>query len=483
VRRTLLLLVLPFCSSCNSTDSGSIQIVIGEETNTFTETPVPAQIAVYATDSTTGTPSTSTLYGPAPYTGAATIDLGLQNEDDVATITFEGLDANGNALIGGQSVEVQYGALAGSTMPIFVQRLGQNARVPNPMADGRQAPLVAVLSERFLIEAGGSDSSLSSTTNVYDFAQFDELSGPPTLPIVPLSMPIVDTVGLLIGSDTAEYYDFSGESQPVPNVAPPTTGGTFGWQDVAGGQTIYDAYYGYAYVVGATRTSGNATAAVLVINTNDLSNSSYPSGNLSWVQLTEPRLGASAALLEGTGIAVGGGSTSGAGLELVAAGASGATNGAPTPSPYPADPSTGSGMAAAGSSSSLVIIAGGVLPSGADAGVRLLDINCSANCTPTVWSPLPEPLTLCSAFAWSAAQGFLVGSEVASGLTHTFFLTTTGVTEVPLKVPHTNAVGFLSPVGSYLVVGGNDAGEFESFLPVPVTGVQPDAGAGDAATD
>jgi hypothetical protein len=116
-----------------------------------------------------------------------------------------------------------------------------------------------------------------------------------------------------------------------------------------------------------------------------------------------------------------------------------------------------------------VLLAGGTLPSGADAGVRALDLGCAQGCGAApetqVWSALPEPLTAVSVFTISPATAFMVGSEVGTGLTHTFSLTTATATEVPTKVPHMNAAATLSPVGSVVLFGGAD--EIESFIPTP----------------
>lgn len=485
MRRAALWVLLPVLSACSSTDTGTIQILIGEETDTFTATPVPSQIVISALDTSGDLTTLATASYPT-----TSIDLGQQNENTVANIQVEGEDPSGNELIFGQSVQVQYGAIASSTLPVFVQRVGENARVPNPLADSRSLPTLATLSSRFLIVAAGSDSSLSSTTVVYDFAQFDEVSSPPTMPVVPSSMAIVGTVGLLISSGSpgsAAYFDFSGSSPTVTGVDPPGNA-PFTWGDVAGGQTIYDTS-GYIYVVGATQTSGSPTTAILQINTNDLSNTAYPTGNLAWVQLSEPRRGASAAMVPGVELVVAGGSASAAGVEILPVGKP-----MGTPCNYPFDPSVGSGMAELANGGTQFLIAGGALPaSGADAGtqsagVRVVDVsNCVGDTyKPTPWSSLPEPLTNCSVFSLnSGAQGFLVGSEIG-GLTHTFVLNSTAAIEIPTKVPHTNAVGFLSPVNSVLIVGGNDAGEFESFIPTPITGYDPalfDGGTPDAAGD
>jgi hypothetical protein len=480
--RHLGFLAYPLLLSCNSAANGTIQIITGEETDTFTQIPVPTTLLVQAEDPTT---SDKTTLASVPYP-TDTIDLGNQDQDAVASLLVSAMvGTNGPELVYGASIPLQYGALDGETLPIFVQRVGQNARLPNPPADTRQAPTLAVLSDRFLIIGGGSEASTSFTTQVYDFAQFSLLDPPPVLPVVPASMPLVGTVALLLDSlGNASYYDFSQDvAQPV--TAPvDATGFTFA--DVAGGETIYDGTdgTGYVFVVGATRTTGfSPTKAVLMINPNDTSNAAYPTGALTWLSLSAPRLGASAAWVGGEGLVVAGGSPTANGVEVLAITAS-QTPGVGTALDFPPDPSSGSGMTALGQQ--FVLLAAGLTPSGADAGVREIDLACvqatSVPCAPTPWGPnggaLPaladgtNAITSASAFTFDAADAFVVGSEPMSsptpGLTHTFTLTSAGAVEVPTKVPHTNAAAIVSPMlSSVLVFGGSTGGEIESFTPAP----------------
>jgi hypothetical protein len=464
MRCALRLLRLPLFGflalSCNSNPSGTIQLLTGGETDTFTRPPQPTEIKVVANDGTSSPPTLAT----APYP-TDSIDLGNQNETAVAAIEVFGLDASGNTLIYGESVPVEYGALDGATLPIFVQRVGENARLPNPLSDARQAPTLAFISDRFLIVAGGADPTLATTTIAYDFAQFAMLPSPPTLPHAAMSMPMVGgTVALVIdGSGAAAYYDFAGNTSSQDLPAPSNAAFTFA--DVAGGQTIYDTTdnSGTIYVVGATRTTGSPTAAVLQIQPNDTSNSAYPNGNMTWLTLSAARLGASAAWHDARGLVVGGGSTSAAGIEIVAAKASSGSA-----LPYPPDPSSGAAMTEIDATH--VLVAGGVLPDASDPGVRALDLGCTQACASApstqTWGSAPLPVPLTNAFVAAYAsplRGFLVGSEAGSGLTHTFLLTMIGASEVPTKVPHTNARAIASPVGTVLVVGG--AGEVESFVP------------------
>jgi hypothetical protein len=488
--RPLGLLAVPLLLSCNSSLTGTVQIITGEETDTFTQTPVPTQIIIQAQDPNTGD---KTTLASAAYP-TATLDLGSQDQNATASLLVTATDASGSELVYGASVLLQYGALGGQTLPIFVQRVGQNARLPNPPTDTRQAPTLAVLSDRFLLIGGGlpgSDASPDAgtavdttvTSQVYDFAQFNLLDPPPTFPIAPASMPIVGTVALLL--DTAgdgSAYDFSVDTA-TPVIAPLSANNPpFTFADVAGGQTIYDGTdgNGYVFVVGATRTTGTPTAAVLMINPSAAANTAYPGGALTWLSLTTPRLGASAAWVSAKGLVVAGGN------QAVAAGAA-AGNGAEildvssgetlgTALPFPADASFGSAMTAL-DSQQFVLMAGGVMPSGADAGVREIDLACepttAAPCAATSWGTLPVPILSAAAFTFDPAHAFVVGNEPTSssptsGLTHTFTLTSGGASEVPTKVPHTNAAAILSPMGSsVLLFGGASGGEIESFTPAP----------------
>jgi hypothetical protein len=434
-------------SACGQQDTGTLQIITGEETDTFTQSPVPTQIVVTAVDSSGKQTTLATASYPTD-----TIDLGKLDESVDAEIQVTAKDATGKELVYGASVEVQYGALVGATLPVFVQRVGQSARLPNPPTDARPSPTMGVLSNRYLIIAGGSDATLNTTTQVYDFGQFNLLGSPPSLPIVPSSMPIVNTVALLISPTDGQYYDFS--QNLAEDVTPP---GGFAFADVAGGQTIYDPSGKYVFVVGATRTTGGPTAAVLQIDTTDTSNSTYVTGNMTWLTLSVPRLGASAAFVPDRGLVVAGGNATAAGVEVIAPGQ---VSGGQVP--YPPDASSGAGMTLLDGIQTM-LLAGGLNPDGTDAGVRSVVLGCASSCVPQAWgSGLTPPLTSAAAFAFNAANAFVVGSEAQSGLTHTFLLTTSGATEVPTKVQHTNAAAIESPMGSSVLIYGG-ANEIESF--------------------
>jgi hypothetical protein len=433
---------------CTPTSSGTIQLITDEEAGTFTESPVPTKLKIVGVESADASTTLATAQLPT-----STIDLGQLSESaPPVSITVSGLDATGTQRVFGASLQLEYGALVDETIPIFVQRTGAFARLPGPLSDSREAPALAILQGEFLLIAGGSDSSLSETSQLFDFAGFGPLGSPPTLPIAPKSIALEGTVAWLIGDTAGWYFDFSGDNYPASIELPAT--GTFA--DVAGGATVIDPT-GAQYIVGATRTSGTPTDKVLKIDLPDLTNTTYPNGTPSWLTLTAARLGAAAAWVDGRGLIVAGGSPTAAGVELVA-------NGSSTPLSFPPDPSTGAGAAMLDASH--VLLAGGVTTSNGDPGVRAIDLQCappsSSSCVEN-WATFPFALASAQTFAWTPTDGLVVGNQLKTGTTYVFRLSTRTATEVPTRVPHTNARAVGSPVGTVVLFGG--ANVIESFTP------------------
>jgi hypothetical protein len=426
--------------SCSSSASGTLELVTGAETDTFTQAPIPVKLQVDAIDSS----GTSTTLATAALP-ASTVDLGSFDANASGIIQVSGFDASGNRVLGGQSIPILFGAADGLTLPVFIQRTGELARMPNPPLDSRPSPVLGVIEGRYVVETGGADPTLAGTTAVYDLASLGLISPAVALPITPTSMAFVDLVAWLIDDMYVYQYDFStGTPTSVNLPSGPAVA------DISGGATV-TVPDGSQYIVGGTRPTV-ATSAVLALD---------PSGNPSWATLTEPRSGASAAWVESLGLVVIGGSTTGSGVEVIA---TGATAGAARA--YPPDPRTGSGAAALDGTH--VLVAGGVLADGSSAGVRTIDLSCTSQCTPTPWPDLGATVVGAQVFAIDAMSAIVVGSEPSTGpvpgLTHVYQVTSATTTEVPTKVAHTNAGALASPVGvvgSVLLVGG--APEIESL--------------------
>jgi hypothetical protein len=447
-------LVLPALAvACSTTDNGTLQILTTEP-NTFTGPPAVAKLTVQAVDSTGNATTLATASLPA-----STIDLGKHDETTVASIEVKGTDANGIELVSGRSLPVQFRALAGGTLPLFVQRVGHLVPLPGgPMSDSRQSPIISPFQGQYLFVGGGSPAGASS--ELYDFLSFTPLPSPPTLPRTPASVAFIGPVALLIdAAGAATYFDFSGNYAPYD--LPPLAGGSFA--DVAGGATVISDLDGTEFIVGATRLAGTPTSAVLQINPSDTSNSNYPLGNLTWLTSPAKRLAASATWVGGRGLVVAGGNATASGAELFSSRGSPANSVSPTASPLPFPPDASVGTGATALDTQTVLLAGGITPDFHDAGARTLDVSCASSCTPKPWvSAFPFAIVGAQAFTLGPADGFVVGNAPLGGATHAYRLSSTTATEVPTAVPHTNARAAWSPVGSIVLVGG--AHEFESFL-------------------
>jgi hypothetical protein len=440
---------------CTSATQGTIQIITDEEAGTFTESPAPTRLQIIAVESADASTVLATASLPA-----TTIDLGqLSANAAPVSINVSGLDRDGTRRVFGASLPVQYGALANLTLPIFVQRTGELARLPGPLSDSRAAPTLAVIQGEYLLVAGGSDASRAKTTQLFDFGAFGALGTPPPLPRVPKSIALYGTVAWLIDETGASYFDFSNSDSVLDVPVPPM--GAFA--DVAGGATVIDSN-GAQYIVGGTRASGSPSAKVLKIDPNDTSNTKYPYGNPSWLTLATPRLGAAAAWVDGFGLVVAGGNAASAtdapGIEVVRTESS-----TGSPLPFPADPTTGAGAAALDAHD--LLLAGGATPSLDDPGIRAIDLDCtpssSSSCSKT-WATLPFALASAQAFAWTASEALVVGNQVGSkGTTYAFRLTPKSATEVPTRTAHSNARAVWSPVGTVVLFGG--ANVIESFTP------------------
>ncbi|MGH7269891.1 MAG: hypothetical protein ACREJ3_05620, partial [Polyangiaceae bacterium] len=177
MRRLIAMAATLALPACSSADSATIQIVTGGETDTFTQSPAPTTLEIDAL----GTSGTTTTLAKVSLP-ASRVDLGSLDETIEATIEAKGLGAQGATLVYGSSLPIAYGSIVGQTVPVFVQRMGQFARMPAPLSDARQAPVLAVVQGRYLLSAGGSEAPSSLTTQLYDFGQLTSLAAPPSLP-------------------------------------------------------------------------------------------------------------------------------------------------------------------------------------------------------------------------------------------------------------------------------------------------------------
>jgi hypothetical protein len=406
--------------SCGSTPEGSISIVTGEETDVFSRAPAAVTLVTekVALDGTRTEISRAQL-------PVDVVRLGDQQRTEVGSLSVSGLDETGARVVHGETLLVQWGALENTTLEVFVQRTGELARMPG--APGAFDPLVAAMvAGRYLFAANGT------STLVYDLLGLRPLDGP-VLPRPARSLASVGTAVLVIdeaGATTLDLADGSTYTLEAP------VGGTFA--EIAGGARVA-APDGTQYIVGGTRSSGGPSARVLVIDTE---------GKASFAGLTVPREGACATFVQGRGLVVVGGDATGAGAEVLAPNATLAA-----PLPFPADPIKGCGATALENARVAVV--------GGDSGpVRLLDLACTTSCAPAPW-PDALPLVRAEVASLTADAVFVLGDD-ASGATHAYRASATGLREVTVKVPRRGARLLPTPTNSLVVLGG--AAGIEQYL-------------------
>ena len=437
----LSLIALASVVSCAKIETGSIALTTGGEGDALTRSPALTTLAVDLIDTAGKAQSLARVSLPAE-----TVSLPDQSIDAAGIVRILGTDAAGTIQVRGESLPIQIGALGGATLKIFMQRVGELARMPGSFLDARESPVVVPLTNRYVLVAGGTDPALAKSSQLYDLLTWSPLATPPTLPRAPVSAVTRDTRALLIDDQGASLFDLSDSTS---NDIPALAGGSFA--EVSGGATVY-APDGSAYVVGGTRASGTPTARVLRVDVE---------GALSFVSLAFPRLGASAAWIEGRGLFVGGGSTTAPGGEILAPGGSMSAALAFAP-----DASTGAGAAAL--DGTRVLLAGGLTATGGDAGARVIDISCASACAPAAWTaPFTPPLARVQAFALrvngTLTDSALVVGDDATGKTHVLRATPLTITEIAMKQARNHARALVLPTGSVAIAGG--ATVIEAFAP------------------
>jgi hypothetical protein len=421
-------------AACSSTPTATFTVTTGDEADAFTRSPAPTTLVVDTLD-LDGNP-TEVARAALP---ADTLSLGDKGRTDVGAIRVTALDATGKALLRGETLYVQFGALQDSPLSVFVQRLGELARMPqgSTVLDG---PKLGITNARYVVAASGTD------VLVYDLLLLRALAGIPSFPRPARSLVTFGTAAIVIDEQGATTIDLS-TADTADLMAP--TGGTFA--EVAGGSTVA-VPDGSAYVVGGTRTTGGPSQRVLSI-TKD--------GAVAFATLAVPREGACATWVEGRGLVVVGGNAAGggavAGAEVIAPGS---VQGAALA--YPADGVKGCGATALDASH--VLVAGGsgsAVDVGGAAPARVLDLACASMCTPAVW---PGALPLVRAESFTLAQdAALVAGDDATGASHVFRVSAAGSTEIALKAPRRNARLIALPVkGSAAIVGG--AAPLEQYI-------------------
>lgn len=440
----LAAVVILGCSAQN-VPPGALSITVGKETDTWTGDPAPTQVVV---DKQLSDGTRTTLSSGAPPLDRVDLGNGAPGWYEIT-----GTDAGGTARVRGRSIELDPAGLAGLVVPLFVGRADAFSRPPGDLltARGNNLPAAIVAAHHLLV--AGSATSGGFNIDGYDFGAWAPhgVYAPISCPAASCtvrSLAVVDvTLAVVIGDDWAESIDTSSGAQTTE--ALPDGLDNFG--EIAGGRTIV-AGDGSAYIVGATRATP-ATSAVLRISST---------GVPTVLRLGTPRAGAAATWIAGRGLLVVGGSTDGAGAELVADGAPAFAS-----VPYPADATTGAALIATDADTALRL--GGRDAKGDAAPTVSLAIGCTSSCT---LQPAAPDVALDDAQAFAFDSGDIAVVGTANGQTGAFHLApgATSAEPVPLREPRIGATALLAPTGQLALVGGTHpdgtpATSIELYLP------------------
>jgi hypothetical protein len=382
----------------------------------------------------------------------------------IASFQAAATDASDQVVVRGATVPFLLGALQAVRIPLFLGRVGQFSRPPDTLEHLHLHPVVVSLGHEYVIAAGGDAvvGSDGATPDIYDQAIWRTLRSQPPLPRAPKSMAIVVVVPTPTSDPMAELFvaDDGGAtwlnlSTDGTSPIPAPTGLDFSEIDGGDALTLPD---GTVYVVGATRAAGMPTDKVLRIDAK---------AELRVLTLGTPRVGAGASVV-GTTLVVAGGSGAGPMAEVLSA-----SQTSFTPLTYPADATTGLGVAALDAMTA--VAAGGKDPTtGASAAVRTFDTTCAVDCTTSDVATLPLVLDRTRVFVIDGNRMLVVG-ESEDGQDHAFLVDTAGpqpsVDEKALREPRKGATPTLMPnghvglIGGQLVETGAPALTIEAFIP------------------
>ncbi|MEO8905163.1 MAG: hypothetical protein ABI488_22015 [Polyangiaceae bacterium] len=444
-----LLAALASLSGCDAGDApdGSLAIITGQETDTWTQTPLPQSVLAELV----GTMRTSLGTVPAP---ALAVSLGSGSPaESPASFEVTAFDADNNAVIHGTSIPLTINTFAGGNPSVFVGRTGGFSRAPGALLFEYRHPLLEVVGHAYVIIAGGDvPNAVQPSVDVYDMAHWVAAPTQTWLPRVPKSWAVAGTNLLVIDETGPIWLDVTtGDTGAV------TAPSGFKFADIVGGQTLVGAS-DTRYIVGATRATGDASDSVLRVASD---------GTLRALTLNSPRLGAAAAVVDGQ-LVVTGGSDSGAGVEAL-----NAEETAFVALAYPPDATQGAAVAELTTTTAVVV--GGVDPAtSTQGGLRTIDLTCTDSCAASPLANVDFSYGQAKAFQLGNRQVMVTG-ESADGETHAFTLSKTvgyQLTEQPLRTPRIGASSFLMPNGQVGLVAGDEvadgtpASSVELFFPV-----------------
>ncbi len=438
-KRIALAVSAAILAACGS-PSATIAVTVGGEPDALDGVTNVEVDAVFEPSANT---QKSTLYQGPP--SQAAIDLGDVAQTDVVSLQLTGTDASNDVIAFGATPFVEVGALDGVTIPLFVQKTGQLARMPGSTIDARSKPLLAT-SPRGVYHAGGYAADGSEPPfGGYDLLFLDQFKLSWALPSHPQSFGIVElasatdlgdiAVGVLVGDTEVDELglpsgNVSQFADPPPNL--------LGWKLLSGGRTV-TGDDGTAYVVGPSNPNVSS-AAIFAFP---------PQGLASVMNLSSSnaRKAAATTWVPGRGIFLyGGGGASFA--EIVS------SSGVETT--YCATPEANRHVAWP-ARAAVPIDANVVLVAGDGEQPRTIDLSAGGGkeC-PQPWGSaqnLPPVLDDPSLFALVGGAFLLVGDDV-SGATRVFRLDATSNEEKTLRIPRRGARAIQTATGEVILFGG-----------------------------
>lgn len=423
----------------------NLDVVIGHETDAMSQAPDIVKVSIKGTS----TPSGSDVSAEAAPGG--TLDFGEVNTDAAFQFDATGYDGQGNAVMRGRSIGgIVLGGRAGTSLTMFVERLGGWSRPPGTLAHTHMnAPAVSV-GERYLFTTGGDDGAYATGSEEYDLYPWAGATGS-TFPFVAKTLASSVTAVLAIGSGASDatWLKDSGFAEPSPISG-------FSFDEISGGKVV-TSDDGRAFLVGATRP-GKASDAVIEVASDQ---------TVIVHRLVFPRQGAAAAWLVDVGLVIYGGDDKASAVEVLPSkGSEFAVR------DFPPDATTGADMAA--TTLQTMVITGGV-NAGKGAKTRLFDPRCTSACTlKELHLATPDTaLSRTATFALAKGRAVIVGDEAdPKGQTRTFVIDylNPSITEMPLREPRRGATAVPAPNGTLALMGGvhldgTDALTVEMYFP------------------
>ncbi len=448
-----LLLLLPACSG---TPTGlEIDITAGQDQSTWSGiTSVAVDVA-----SLDGTVHLSAALTDV---NGGTFDFGNVDSTAQITVTVQGVGAGGKQVMAGSSLSgLQMSAIQGASLPVFVGTIGQWARPPGSYVDGTEPGgiarshvngVAAVDAGRYVLLVGGkpaTEDTASAALGVdgYDVFALGGVASSVAYNPVPETILSLSSELVLVTESSLSLIDTSGNDDSNTIDTPPLPLKSF--DQVAGGQGIASSD-GRHFVVGGTRLA-SGTRGVLQLVDGDLTLTSF--------QAITARQGAAAVWIDGTGLAVAGGSASGAGVEVLST----TTGSVFEATGFASDATRGAAAMVNGAAGQFLLV-GGVQPDGSPGLTRVVDLNdCTTACKPTILAAATLPRAIEGAVGFKRSDGtfLVIGNEVGTGETLSFVVDVTrpppSVTPVPFRERRFGAAAIDAPNATIAVLGGEDA--------------------------